>query len=511
MVPKLRMFFSKKIFSASDDQLVQQNFYFIALFIFIFDAILKACFFYLEEYPNLDDALKTFRAKVVIFSLVFLTLLIIRLLGKTRPLMILLFFGKMLVFIVNLEIFIQSTEVKSCNGKQEEIAKSYMFMMFGFKMAFFLFFFRIPHFLDRIASSILILYLFVRIFVLVDSWDELIIGIMFTLNYLTWSTLHEKKKERNTIMEKFTADKILDYFRMFAHIHNDPLLIFDNDYNIKFKSIKENLNSQKEKLNFNFEKENLKKMEIKILSRTKPNLDISETMTSKESIEIFTGKNNKHLSDLISEKVYPELYKLQISLMGINYPCFYFRIPSLQFSLNILSIEIHSFFNNNNSNSDNESREKKSLSEFPCPTNNFVSFVAHEIRTPLNCIINMLNFLEQNLEDENLVIKYLIPAVTSSKFLVSMANDLLDSAQIQAGTFKVTIVDFNIDQVIAEIIKLFELQAKNRGVAIEVHEENMVSKIIRSDPIRIKQILTNLLSIIFIYLHILYINKFSLF
>lgn len=503
MIQVLKIFFEKKLFSASDDQLVQQNFYFIALFIFILDAILKACFFYFEENPNLDDTIKDLRVKVLIFSLIFLILLIIRLLGKVRLLMILLFFSKMLIFMINLEILIRSTEFKSCSGKQDEIAKTYMFMMFGFKMAFFLFFFKIPQFLDKIASSTLIIYLFARIFILVDCWDELIIGTLLTLNYVTWSTLHEKKKEKKKNVGKFTAFKILDYLSIFAHIHNDPLFIFDNDYNIKFKSIKENFNSQKQNLNFNLEKENLKKLEIKVISRTKPNLDITETLSSKESNEIFSGKNIKNLSDLISDnaKSCPELYKLQISLMGTTYSSVCFRIPFLTSPpINILSIEINNFNNNNNINNNhtgNGSRhEIKVIAE--CPSNNFVSFVAHEIRTPLNCIINMLNFLEQNLQDENLVIRYLIPAVTSSKFLVSMANDLLDSAQIQAGTFKVTIVDFNIEQVIAEIIKLFELQAKNRGVAIEVHEENMVSNIIRSDPIRIKQILTNLLSNIFI-------------
>ena len=88
-----------------------------------------------------------------------------------------------------------------------------------------------------------------------------------------------------------------------------------------------------------------------------------------------------------------------------------------------------------------------------------VSYVSHEMRTPLNCIIGMLNMMEPILEEKN-VDEFLLPALSSAHFLLNLLNDLLDVAQIQAGTFKLVLVEIEIKKLLLDVMSMIEIQAK---------------------------------------------------
>lgn len=121
-----------------------------------------------------------------------------------------------------------------------------------------------------------------------------------------------------------------------------------------------------------------------------------------------------------------------------------------------------------------------------------ISFLAHEFRTPLNCIINMIQALEEYVSVE-LVNNYISPSIISTNFLLNLVNDLVDIAQIQAGTFKIVPVTFNLENLLNDTIQIIVLQAKKRNLELKI--ENRISKKeIRNDPNRIRQILINLLS-----------------
>ena len=88
-----------------------------------------------------------------------------------------------------------------------------------------------------------------------------------------------------------------------------------------------------------------------------------------------------------------------------------------------------------------------------------VSYVSHEMRTPLNCIIGMLNMMEPLLEIKN-VDEFLLPALSSAKCLLNLLNDLLDVAQIQAGTFKLVLVEIELKKLLFDVLSMIEIQAK---------------------------------------------------
>lgn len=124
-----------------------------------------------------------------------------------------------------------------------------------------------------------------------------------------------------------------------------------------------------------------------------------------------------------------------------------------------------------------------------------ISFVAHEFRTPLNCIISMLQNLDQSV-DNILTNTYIIPAISSSKFLLNLVNDLLDNAQIISGVFKLVRVDFELHQLLENTFEVIRYQALNRGIDLILDFDPIINTI-NSDPSRIQQIITNLLSKIF--------------
>ena len=124
--------------------------------------------------------------------------------------------------------------------------------------------------------------------------------------------------------------------------------------------------------------------------------------------------------------------------------------------------------------------------------NTLMASVSHELRTPLNCIISMQEMLREYI-GEDLITKYLDPAINSSKILLSLVNDILDFAQIRAGKLRLRYEEFQLYNILKEAIALFDIQAKTREVEIKFDWDSRISPYFNSDPHRIRQIVINLL------------------
>ena len=136
-----------------------------------------------------------------------------------------------------------------------------------------------------------------------------------------------------------------------------------------------------------------------------------------------------------------------------------------------------------------------------------ISFLAHEFRTPLNCIVNMLQLLENLIDDDAHVKNYIYPAVASSLFLLNLVNDLLDIAQIQAGTFKIVPIEFDLSILFDDVINLISIQAENRGLKLNLKFDQKINCEIVNDPNRVRQVITNLLSTNFYIISIHFLFK----
>ena len=122
----------------------------------------------------------------------------------------------------------------------------------------------------------------------------------------------------------------------------------------------------------------------------------------------------------------------------------------------------------------------------------FTANVSHEIRTPLNGLLGMLQLLRESpLQPKQL--ERLTLAEASGNTLLSLINDILDFSRLESGRIEIEQIPFDLRAKIQETAALFELQTRNKGIDLQVHIGRAVPRGVLGDPMRIGQVLTNLI------------------
>lgn len=123
----------------------------------------------------------------------------------------------------------------------------------------------------------------------------------------------------------------------------------------------------------------------------------------------------------------------------------------------------------------------------------FLANMSHEIRTPMNSILGLSELLYlSKLPNETKEYAKLI--YLSAENLLAIINNILDFSKIEAGKLELDNQTFSLYQVLEDIILIFEMQFKEKGITLDYDLEPQVPNYIKSDITRIRQILTNLLS-----------------
>ena len=122
----------------------------------------------------------------------------------------------------------------------------------------------------------------------------------------------------------------------------------------------------------------------------------------------------------------------------------------------------------------------------------FLSSMSHEIRTPMNAILGLTEILLQKKLDDA-ALENLKAIRFSANNLLSIINDILDFSKIEAGKFSFEVQPFDLFQVLEEINKGIQVSAQNRNLLYEFQIAPSMPRFLRGDPVRLSQILLNLL------------------
>ncbi|MCL1931618.1 MAG: ATP-binding protein, partial [Treponema sp.] len=128
----------------------------------------------------------------------------------------------------------------------------------------------------------------------------------------------------------------------------------------------------------------------------------------------------------------------------------------------------------------------------------FLATMSHEIRTPLNAIIGLSDIeLQKNLPADTRI--NLEKVRNSGSNLLSIINDILDISKIETGNFKLIPVDYDLPSLINDTVQLNIVRIGSKKIKFKLDLDETMPLRLYGDELRIKQILTNLLSNAFKY------------
>lgn len=123
----------------------------------------------------------------------------------------------------------------------------------------------------------------------------------------------------------------------------------------------------------------------------------------------------------------------------------------------------------------------------------FLSNMSHEIRTPINAVLGMNEMILRESTEEH-VKEYAVNVESSGKMLLSLINDILDFSKIESGKMEIVPVEYQLSSVLNDLLNMIQPKATQKGLKLEIEVNGDTPNYLYGDEVRIRQIVTNLLT-----------------
>lgn len=124
----------------------------------------------------------------------------------------------------------------------------------------------------------------------------------------------------------------------------------------------------------------------------------------------------------------------------------------------------------------------------------FLARMSHDIRTPMNAIIGMTAIAKAHINEQERVLDCMEKIDGSSKLLLSLINEVLDMSKIESGRLILSEDDFNIGELLQDLVIMMQPEIKNKQQTLDIHVKDLKHEFVTGDTQRIKQVLMNILS-----------------
>lgn len=123
----------------------------------------------------------------------------------------------------------------------------------------------------------------------------------------------------------------------------------------------------------------------------------------------------------------------------------------------------------------------------------FLSHMSHEIRTPITAILGMNEMIQREAVDRP-ILEYSTNIRKAGNSLLGIINNILDFSKIEAGHMELILTSYSLEDILTDLYSLIQFHAEEKGLAFDIVIDENVPVGLVGDELRLKQILTNLLT-----------------
>jgi len=123
----------------------------------------------------------------------------------------------------------------------------------------------------------------------------------------------------------------------------------------------------------------------------------------------------------------------------------------------------------------------------------FLANMSHEIRTPINAVLGLDEMILRESNEDNIK-GYAHDIKSAGTTLLNLINDVLDFSKIESGKMELVPVDYDISSVLNDLVNMINTRAVDKGLSLVLKIDSSLPRILYGDEVRIKQIITNILT-----------------